>query len=293
MHHEGDLLLQPPDAATSVKSAAQEVILRSPPDVTGRTDRWIRDESSASTAAPIAPVRGSRRVVVAVVRELRVGLASASAFALLARRSRSWLSGFELAPIARVRCARGRRGSVLRSLRAVRSENERVSRFAHRERCASRDVRTTTSRRRCTSAGPIRPPGDRSRLAIRPGRGAPLSARSGLWSRDGRRPPRRSARTGVSMDRWSRRDAGSDPRAPDLAHCFLPGKRCRGQPPRSRFRRGLWLPGCCTPGHQSVSSVVPRSSAAAKTRVAPASSPAALGGRSRRSRPSARRAGAS
>src|SRR5215204_7132075 len=46
MHHEGDLLLQAPDAATSVKSAAQEVILRSPADGTAQHRRWIQAKAA-------------------------------------------------------------------------------------------------------------------------------------------------------------------------------------------------------------------------------------------------------
>ena len=47
VHHEGDLLCSPPDAATSVKSAAQEVILRCRPDGNSRSRRWIQAESNS------------------------------------------------------------------------------------------------------------------------------------------------------------------------------------------------------------------------------------------------------
>jgi len=50
LHHEGDLLLQPPGAAYTLKSAAQEVILRSRPDVTGQADRWIEAQIYAHYA---------------------------------------------------------------------------------------------------------------------------------------------------------------------------------------------------------------------------------------------------
>jgi hypothetical protein len=57
MHHEGDLLLQAPDAATSVKSAAQEVILRSPTDGTVQHRRWI-EAKQLRTLRSLALSRG-------------------------------------------------------------------------------------------------------------------------------------------------------------------------------------------------------------------------------------------